>query len=556
MASTNDGRSETRPEARSAPPEATTEVKPGSRGVGAPPEQAMHPNQAVAVPPTPTPAHPPSHPLRRWLIRAGIVVGLAVAVYYLVPFVVIALTTISTDDAYVNSHVTFVAPRVPGQVMQVLVDDNYRVKKGALLVQLDKEPYQIQVNIKQAAVEAAERDLVAAKAQIRGLEAQARSQRWLMQTAMQNVASQIANLRAFVEVYKSKQATLALAQDNLKRGEELAPKGISKEELDQRKQTVKVDEAAVEQALQIIYSTRVGLDLPFRPPHGHELGEVPPDLDQTFSAVRTALANLVQTVAQLGLPLAGTDATPRLVLADFYWRDFRPPGAIGVGTIGVGAIPAPSAPLLGVSLYLGGKGDIDRILDSLVPDSPAVLQAQAKLLQTRRDLDQALLNLRYCDVVSEIDGVVTRRNVNPGNNVQAGQSLMAIRSLTEVWVDANFKETQLASLRIGQRVRCEVDMYGSRREYEGRITGFTMGTGETLALLPPQNATGNFVKIVQRLPVRVEFPDYNPDKDPPLFVGLSVTPYVYYREPLKGPHAGDVLQPIRDLPQLPIDPKP
>ena len=73
-------------------------------------------------------------------------------------------------------------------------------------------------------------------------------------------------------------------------------------------------------------------------------------------------------------------------------------------------------------------------------------------------------------------------------------------------------------------------MYGSRREYEGRITGFTMGTGQTLALLPPQNATGNFVKIVQRLPVRVELTDYDPDKAP-LFVGLSVVPYVYYKEP-------------------------
>ena len=90
-------------------------------------------------------------------------------------------------------------------------------------------------------------------------------------------------------------------------------------------------------------------------------------------------------------------------------------------------------------------------------------------------------------------------------------------------------------------------MYGSRRKYEGRITGFTMGTGETLALLPPQNATGNFVKIVQRLPVRVELTNYNPDQDP-LFVGLSVTPYVYYKEPPTGPNAGAVLQPVASPP--------
>ena len=145
------------------------------------------------------------------------------------------------------------------------------------------------------------------------------------------------------------------------------------------------------------------------------------------------------------------------------------------------------------------------------------------------ELDQAKLNLSYCDVVSEIDGVVTRRNVNPGNNVQAGQELMAVRSLTEIWIDANFKETQLGDLRIGQRVELDVDMYGSRHTFEGRITGFTMGTGSSLALLPAENATGNFVKIVQRLPVRIELTDYDPDKFP-LFIGFSVEPHVFYKE--------------------------
>jgi membrane fusion protein (multidrug efflux system) len=87
------------------------------------------------------------------------------------------------------------------------------------------------------------------------------------------------------------------------------------------------------------------------------------------------------------------------------------------------------------------NGDIDKIFAGLVPGAPAVKQVEAKLQSAERDLDQAELNLRYCEIIAEIDGVVARRNVNPGNNVLAGQGLMAIRSLDEIWVDANFKET-------------------------------------------------------------------------------------------------------------------
>ena len=276
-------------------------------------------------------------------------------------------------------------------------------------------------------------------------------------------------------------------------------------------------EAAVKQALEEVHEARVALGLDPHP-EGKDLTDVPADLNQTFSGVSEALNALLQSMTQVGFPLGSVTHTPRQALDEFARRD--------------------------------KDGNIDRILERMVPEAPAVRQAEAKLLQARRDLAQAELNLRYCDIVSEIDGVVTSRSVNPGNNVSSGQSLMTVRSLTEIWIDANFKETQLADLRIGQRVRCEVDMYGGRREFEGRITGFTMGTGQTLSLLPPQNATGNFVKIVQRLPVRIELTDYDPDKAP-LFVGLSVTPYVYYKEPATGPHAGDVLRPPRPRPRGP-----
>ena len=152
------------------------------------------------------PAHRQNHtqPARaahRWRSRLLFVGGLGRPGWwgvFSVPLVETMLNTVSTDDAYVNGHVTFVAPRVSGQVSRVLVDDNYRVKKGALLVQLDKEPYQVQVAIKKAAVAVAETDLAAAQAQVRSLVAQARANRFQLEHAIEDVHTQVANLRANV----------------------------------------------------------------------------------------------------------------------------------------------------------------------------------------------------------------------------------------------------------------------------------------------------------------------------------------------------------------------
>jgi membrane fusion protein (multidrug efflux system) len=466
--------------------------------------------------PTPTSATDvrPARRSSRRRIALGLVALLALlgGGYYYAPTVLRAFRTVSTDDAYVNGHVTFVAPRVQGQVARVLVDDNMRVAKGELLVELDPEPYQVQVDIKKAAVVNAEADLKAAEAQVRSTLGMARSQRWKLQTAIEQVDNYIALLRARVAALRSKQATLDRARADMNRAQSLFQRGaISREEYDQRREAARVAEALANEAQEEVFETRVALGLPPRPEKG-ELSEVPEDLNQTFSGVRQALAELVQTLAQVGLPPVSTTHTPKQALAEFTSRD--------------------------------KEGNIDRIMERIVPEAPAVRQAVARRMKAERDLAEAELNLRYCEVRAEIDGVVTRRNVNPGNHVQAGQAVMAVRSLTEIWVDANFKETQLADMKIGQRADIEVDMYGERKRFRGRVTGFTMGTGQTLALLPPQNATGNFVKIVQRLPVRIELEDYDPEQET-LFAGLSVTPYVFVRETPRGPGAGKRLQELR-----------
>jgi membrane fusion protein (multidrug efflux system) len=457
---------------------------------------------------------PPRGGARRWILCGGVAALVLVGAYLLTPWVITGFNTVSTDDAYVNGHVTFVAPRVAGQVSRVLVDDNMHVRRGDVLVELDREPYQVQVRIKEAAVGVAEKDLATAQAQVRGLMAQARSNRFKLEHTMEDVRNQLAVLRSNVAQLKAEQASRELAERDFVRGEELLKKGsISKQQFDQYTATLEVTRNRVNSAEQTVQQTRAGLGLPI---NYQDPLDVPENLDQTFSTVREALGALYNSVTQLGFVPKTWDTTPKQAIEDFLQQD--------------------------------PERNLDRIYGGLIREAPAVRQAEARLLQAQRDLELAELNFRYCDIVSEIDGVVTRRNVNAGNNVQAGQSLMAVRSITEIWIDANFKETQLADLRIGHRVRCEIDMYGSRREYEGRITGFTMGTGQTLALLPPQNATGNFVKIVQRLPVRIELTDYNPVTNP-LFVGLSVVPYVYFKEKAEGAHAGEVLQPVLTLPR-------
>jgi membrane fusion protein (multidrug efflux system) len=442
---------------------------------------------------------------RRMLLGAAGVVILAAALWFGIPWVQTTLNTVSTDDAYVNGHVTFVAARVRGQVERVLVDDNYRVRKGDLLVQLDKEPFQIAVAVKKSAVVTATADLQVAKSKVRGIEAEAMSRRRALQHAMEDVDNQVAALRAKVAGVDKSKAELALAQVDFDRAAKLVVSNDTpRSEYDRRQAILLAARADVVAALADVRQIRASLGLP-PAPDGGDLGQVPPDLNQTFSSVLQAQAALIQSAAQLGV-IHSFDEGPSHMVEAFE-----------------------------------KEGDVNSTFARLAADAPDIKQAEAKLEVAKRDLDQAELDLRYCDVIAEIDGVITRRNVNPGDNVQVGQGLMAIRSLDEIWVDANFKETQLGDLRIGQPVDLYVDMYGDRHVFKGRISGFTEGTGSTLALLPAQNATGNFIKVVQRLPVRIDLQNYDPDKSP-LFIGTSVVPYVYFNKPPTGPDAGKFLQ--------------
>jgi len=136
------------------------------------------------------------------------------------------------------------------------------------------------------------------------------------------------------------------------------------------------------------------------------------------------------------------------------------------------------------------------------------------------------LNLSYGKIVAPIAGIVSKKNVSVGDNLSVGQALLTIVPLTDLWVTANFKETQLKQMQQGQPVTLEVDALGGRK-FEGKVTQIGGATGSKLSLFPPENATGNYVKVVQRIPVRIDFTNLaEENKDYALRPGMSVTPVV------------------------------
>jgi membrane fusion protein (multidrug efflux system) len=152
--------------------------------------------------------------------------------------------------------------------------------------------------------------------------------------------------------------------------------------------------------------------------------------------------------------------------------------------------------------------------------------AWAQAQQKKAELDQATLNLEYTKIVAPVTGIVTDRTVEVGQNVQIGQELMKLINLDDIWVTANFKETQLRQMRPGQPVTISVDAYG--RKYKGHVQSVAGASGALFSLLPPENATGNYVKVVQRVPVKITL-DPGETKEHILRPGMSVEPKVWIR---------------------------
>ncbi|HHL2561747.1 TPA: multidrug efflux MFS transporter periplasmic adaptor subunit EmrA [Yersinia enterocolitica] len=249
----------------------------------------------------------------------------------------------------------------------------------------------------------------------------------------------------------------------------------------------------------------------------------PTDAEQAYEQAKTALANTVRQTHQLIINSKQYQANIALKKTELSkaQNDLKRRVVLGsVDAIGReelqharDAVDAAQASLdVAIAQYNGNQA---LVLNTPLEKQPAVEQAAAKL----RD---AWLALQRTKVVSPITGFVSRRSVQVGAEIANGAPLMAVIPANEMWIDANFKETQLANMRIGQPATVVTDFYGDDVVFQGKVVGLDMGTGSAFSLLPAQNATGNWIKVVQRLPVRIEL-DAKQLAEHPLRIGLSTT---------------------------------
>lgn len=368
--------------------------------------------------------------------------------------------TVSTDDAYVEATVALVSAQVPGRVIEVLVRDNEAVSPGQVLARLDPRDYQARVDQTRAAVVMAERRLEAAAARValaRQMAAsqgtQSRAAALRAEAARESAASLVEGSRAAVQARRAALASAAAERDRWQALHERAVRDLERaRELAARELVARqfVDHAEVE--------------------------------------ARTAAAQLAaaaERMAQARRDLEAAEAEARMREAGFE------PQQIGLLTASARAMEARAQEQQAAALAEEVRvREAERDL------------ARAHLEQARADLALAELNLEHTRVRAPIAGLVTRKTVEVGQVVQVGQPLLAVVSLTDVWVVANFKETQLGRLRPGLPAEVRVDTFPDRR-WSGRVDSIAAGTGARFSLLPPENATGNWVKVVQRVPVKI-----------------------------------------------------
>jgi membrane fusion protein (multidrug efflux system) len=370
----------------------------------------------------------------------------------------------STDDAQVDARVTQIASRVAGTVARVAIADNQLVEAGTVLIELDPRDYQVAVDKARAELADAEATAVAAQSNVPITSTTAASN---VTTARGGIAQAESGVIAAGKEVEAARARLVTAQARLREAEANAAKAAR--DVERFRGLLAKDEISQQQ----FDTTAAGAEA------------LKAGVDSTRSQIAEAEAGIRVAESKLAQSRAGEQQAQ---------------AELQTAQTGPSQIAATRA---------------------------RASSAEARVMQARANLAQADLNLQYTTVKAPARGIVSKKGVNAGQVIQAGQPLLALVQIDDVWVTANFKETQLKDMRPGQRATIDVDAFGGR-EFKGKVDSVAGATGSRFSLLPPENATGNFVKVVQRVPVKIVL---EPGQDPEhrLRPGMSVTPTVYVR---------------------------
>ncbi|KOE62879.1 EmrA/EmrK family multidrug efflux transporter periplasmic adaptor subunit [Aggregatibacter actinomycetemcomitans] len=245
------------------------------------------------------------------------------------------------------------------------------------------------------------------------------------------------------------------------------------------------------------------------------------DYQLSFSQAQNTLASAVRQISQLGYTVKQLEATVQAnqIALNKAQGDLARREILGKS----GAIDKESLQHAREAV-ITAKANLKAVKNQLAANQSLLLNVplkeQPEIQKAISSLKQAWLNLQRTKIVSPVDGYVARRSTQVGQKVAVGSALMAVISNDKMWVDANFKETQLKDMRIGQPVKLSFDLYGHDVKFDGKVEGIEMGTGSAFSLLPAQNATGNWIKVVQRVPVRISL-DAQQLARYPLRIGLS-----------------------------------
>ncbi len=346
---------------------------------------------------------------------------------------------VTTDDATVDGHVTSIAPKISGTVAEVLVRDNQAVKAGQVLVRVDPRDYQAKVDLAKAGVLQAENQANSAREVVPWTNATTQSNVAVAQAELANAQADLD--RARISAEQAAGSDLAYAQANIQARQ--ASNDRAQADLVRMKPLMEKAEISKLQYDGYVAAARVA--------------------ESELQAAREKLASAQKEAAIRQAALGSSESRVAQAKAQ-------------------------------VQTSVANRRQVPIRTSDAGTASAAVAAARA-------NLETAELLLSYTTITAPIDGVVTRKSVETGQTVAPGQSLMAIIPLNDVWVTANFKETQLAHVRPGQRAEISVDMYG--KAVSGHVDSIAGATGSRLSLLPPENATGNFVKVVQRIPVKI-----------------------------------------------------